>query len=728
MTPPGGHVVGNDRTHTSTLRPRMPMPTPARISLLAAFALALLGSAQEGTAQQFTLDQVMSAPFPDGLVAAEDRDVIAWVSNERGSRNVWVAQGPDWEGRPITEWNGDDGQEVGGLELAPDAGWIVYTRGGAPNRDGWTPAPAYPVEGAERTRWLHFLEGPRAGERLELERWGALSPDGTRIAYVESGRIRVAPFADGVLDEEESVAIARPREGAGNLVWSPDGTRLAFVSRRGGHSFVGVAQVDGSGFRFLDPYVTRDHGPAWSPDGGRLAFLREWPVELLPFQPLRETEIPWRIMVHDLGTGETMERFVADLGAGSVFSGVSADAPLWWTADDHLVFPWESGGWKRLWSLPADGGEPHLLLDGEGVVQHAALAPDGRTVVFDSNRGDIDRKHVWTIRADGSELRAWTPGEGVEWAPVPLPSGAVAFLGSGATMPARPFVQERPDGPQSTPAGELPGSFPSQELVRPEPVVFPATDGLQVRGQLFRPPGLAPGERAPAILFLHGGSRRQMLLGFHDRGYYHNAYAMNQYLASKGYMVLSVNYRSGVGYGLEFREADDYGATGASEVRDVIGAALHLAGRDDVDPARIGLWGGSYGGYLTAHGLAQAPELFAAGVDLHGVHDWNEGIHNFVPSYEPENVPEFSERAFESSPLFHIDRWEDPVLLIHGDDDRNVKFSETTTLARELTLRAIPHDVLVFPDEVHGFLLHRSWLEAYRATAEWFDRWMGPES
>ena len=258
-------------------------------------------------------------------------------------------------------------------------------------------------------------------------------------------------------------------------------------------------------------------------------------------------------------------------------------------------------------------------------------------------------------------------------------------------------------------------------------MVFPATDGLPIHGQLFRPPGLASGERAPALLFLHGGSRRQMLLGFHNRGYYHNAYAMNQYLAARGYMVLSVNYRSGVGYGLDFREADGYGATGASEVRDVIGAALYLNQRNDVDPARIGLWGGSYGGYLTAHGLAQAPELFAAGVDFHGVHDWNEGIHNFVPSYEPENVPEFSERAFESSPLFHIDNWKDPVLLIHGDDDRNVKFSETATLARELTLRDVPHEVVIFPDEVHGFLMHRSWLEAFRATAEWFDRWMGPE-
>lgn len=147
-------------------------------------------------------------------------------------------------------------------------------------------------------------------------------------------------------------------------------------------------------------------------------------------------------------------------------------------------------------------------------------------------------------------------------------------------------------------------------------------------------------------------------------------------------------------------------ATGASEVRDVIGAALWLGAQSNVDADRIGLWGGSYGGYLTAHGLAQAPELFAAGVDIHGVHNWNEGIRNFQRDYVPEHHPAFSELAFESSPLFNVDSIEDPLLLIHGDDDRNVKFSETITLARELITREIPHDVLVLSEEVHGFLMH----------------------
>src|SRR5438128_9882119 len=124
-----------------------------------------------------------------------------------------------------------------------------------------------------------------------------------------------------------------------------------------------------------------------------------------------------------------------------------------------------------------------------------------------------------------------------------------------------------------------------------------------------------------------------MLLGWHYFYYYRNAYALNQYFASRGYVVLSVNYRSGIAYGMEFREALHYGAQGASEFSDVLGAGRYLRGRPDVDPKRIGLWGGSYGGVLTAMGLARASDVFAARVDTLGVHDWNSGLQNSVPPH-----------------------------------------------------------------------------------------------
>jgi dipeptidyl aminopeptidase/acylaminoacyl peptidase len=361
-----------------------------------------------------------------------------------------------------------------------------------------------------------------------------------------------------------------------------------------------------------------------------------------------------------------------------------------------------------------------LLTPGSSEVQYASLAPDRRTVVFDSNQDDIDRKHLWRVSVEGGSPELLTPGAGLEWGGVVTGSGTVAFQAASANEPAHTEVLV--DGRRQRVSPEVPSRFPKARLVDPRQVVFSAADGMQIHGQLFLPPDHREGQRHPAMLFFHGGSRRQMLLGFHHRGYYHGAYAFNQVLASHGYVVLSVNYRSGIGYGLNFREAENYGAMGASEFNDVMGAGLYLRGRDDVDPHAIGLWGGSYGGYLTALGLARASDLFAAGVDLHGVHDWNAVINGFRPSYEPEDFPEFSRLAFESSPMAFLDGWRSPVLLIHGDDDRNVPFSESVDLAEELARRGIEFEQLVFPDEVHGFLLHRNWVAAFEASLDFLNR------
>jgi dipeptidyl aminopeptidase/acylaminoacyl peptidase len=216
---------------------------------------------------------------------------------------------------------------------------------------------------------------------------------------------------------------------------------------------------------------------------------------------------------------------------------------------------------------------------------------------------------------------------------------------------------------------------------------------------------------------MHGGPIRQMLPAWHYNYYYHNAYAMNQYLASRGYVVLSVNYRSGIGYGRAFREARHRGPRGASEYQDIVAAGRYLKARNDVDAKRIGLWGGSYGGYLTAMGLARDSELFAAGVDLHGVHDWSRRV-----GAAPWATGELVKLGRESSPIASVDKWKSPVLLIHGDDDRNVAFNQTIELVRRLRERNVEFAQLVFPDDVHDFLRHENWLRAYHATTDFFDR------
>jgi dipeptidyl aminopeptidase/acylaminoacyl peptidase len=343
-------------------------------------------------------------------------------------------------------------------------------------------------------------------------------------------------------------------------------------------------------------------------------------------------------------------------------------------------------------------------------------------MVYASNQDDIDRRHVWRVSVAGGPPKALTRGQGIELAPIMTSDGkAVACLQADAQQPGMPALvtdqQVRPIAPDG-----LSSEFPKSALVTPEQVILPSADGMLIHAQLFKPSSLREGEKRPAVIFFHGGSRRQMLLGWHYMRYYHNTYAFNQYLANRGYIILSVNYRSGIGYGMEFREAVNYGANGASEYNDVQGSGIYLRGRKDVDPKHIGLWGGSYGGYLTALGLARASDLFAAGVDIHGVFDWNAEIRNWVRDYDPAKQAEAARRAHSASPIADMKTWRSPVLVIHGDDDRNVPFNESVHLVEDLRKQKVHVEELIFPDEIHDFLTHARWQEALHAAADFFDR------
>ena len=375
-----------------------------------------------------------------------------------------------------------------------------------------------------------------------------------------------------------------------------------------------------------------------------------------------------------------------------------------------------------LYSVAASGGDATELTPGNFEVDYVAFSKDRKTLVYSSNQDDIDRRHLWQVAADGGSPKELTHGEGLEIIPVVGPDGTVAVLRSDVHVPIRPAVVGTGGELTDLAPQMVPADFPGAKLVTPQQVIFSAADGMQIHGQLFLPASASDGKKHPAIVFFHGGSRRQMLLGWHYMDYYSNAYGMNQYLASLGYIVLSVNYRSGIGYGLNFREALNYGAAGASEFNDVRAPVCICASRADVDGAKIGVWGGSYGGYLTALALARASDMFAAGVDFHGVHDWNLELDNWQPNYNPDSDPQAARIAWESSPLASVKTWRSPVLLIQGDDDRNVQFSQTVRLAAALRAQGTPFEEHVFPDEIHGFLLQRSWITAYGLTADFFNR------
>jgi len=691
-----------------------------RVCLL--LLLGLLACTDRAAAQGVSLDALMAAPFPTELTAAPAGARFAWVQSVEGVRNVWIAQAPDFKGRRITNYTVDDGQDLTELAFTGDGRFVVYTRGEGANRQGESPNPTMMPDGAEQAVWAAPVEGSGASKRIGPGHSPAPSPNGARVAWVNRGQIWSIDLSTA---DAKATQLFTARGGAQQIAWAPDGASLAFVSNRGTHSFVGLFTIGGREIRYLDPSLDRDSQIAWSPDGSRVTFIRQFAsARPAMFAPHREGDEPWAIRVVDTRTGAGRQVWKADRGAGSVFQGVVAENQLFWGAGDRIVFPWEKDGWLHLYSVSVSGGAAQALTPGAFEVEYATLSPDRSRIVYNSNQDDVDRRHVWSVPVAGNAAPIpLTNGNGIEWQPAVAATGAsTAFLKSDARVPPHVVVlgssQPGRDVAESLPTA----AFPAAQLVEPQQVVFSAADGMSIHGQLFLPKDLKSGDKRPAMIFFHGGSRRQMLLGWHYMYYYRNSYAMNQWLASQGYVVLSVNYRSGIGYGMEFREALNYGATGGSEFRDVMGAGIYMKNRADVDPTRIGLWGGSYGGYLTAMGLSRASDLFAAGVDMHGVHDWNEGIRTFIPDYNHLDDPDFARTAFESSPLSSVDTWKSPVLLVHGDDDRNVSFIQSINLVAALRKRHVDVEQLVFPDEVHDFLRHDNWIRAYKVSADFLQR------
>lgn len=688
-------------------------------------ALPLLASAvfAVGTAAaqkpSFTIDAALTAPFPSGLTAAPAASRVAWIFDAEGSRNIWVAE-PSANGsftsRQLTSYPGDLGVEIETPVWSFDGKTVVFVRGGEPNpRDlplGGTPAQIWAITvGDTAPRLIGDGSSPTP------------APNANVVAYVGRNSIVLIPL-DG---SGKPQTVVRDLGRDGSLAWAPDGTRIAFVSNRFDHSLVGVYDLGRKSITWLAPSVDRDVSPVWSPDGGRIAFIRIPPGAPGPFSSTRAAE-PWSIWIADPATGKGHEIWRANAGAGSRFYALEGNSAFAWGggADDRIVFPWEATGWVHLYSIPAAGGTPTLLTPGDFEVFSAALSPDRRRIVYSSNQDDLDHRHIYEVAVTGGTPTPLTTGQTIADLPVFTSDGhSIAFLHADARNPMRPAVVTQFAGrfgaAQDIASQTIPEEYPGAEFVVPQPVIFKSPDGMMIHGQLFLPPGKSQGTRHPALLFFHGGPYRQMLLGANPMGAYAYMYAMNQYFASRGYVVLSVNYRGGTGYGLNFRVPPNFGPSGASEFNDIIGAANFLKGRSDVDSKRLGVWGGSYGGYMTALALARASDVFAAGVDYAGVHDWS-GLLKVYASAGAKSTSD--SLAFASSPLSSIKRWHSPVLVIQADDDHNVPFDQTVLLTKALREQRVPYELIVIPNEIHDLLLHRSWLTYFHAQSDFLDKYL----
>lgn len=690
-----------------------------RAFLLAGLAMTATATHADVPAK---LEAFLSYTFVGELTASGSGDRIAWMQLHKGTRNIWYAQAPDYRPRQLTTGTADDGQDLSELAFSPDGHVLAWVRG-AVEHNGWAaglPA-ANPASATVQPRmdiWTS-IDGGAPLKVAEGEE-PAVSTKG-RIAFVRDNQVWTVG-ADGK-DNPEKLFYDRGKDG--DLVWSPDGSRLAFVSRRGDHSFIGVYAGADVPITWLAPATAYDDSPAWSPDGTRIAFARRTGIADILASPLIPQPNPFSLWVGSATTGDASRVWQSPKTLNGSYPQVPDGLFLTWGAGDRLTFRAEMDGWPHLYAVAASGGEPVLLTPGAFMVEHVRMAPDRRMLFYSANTGgaagDIDRRHLYRVAVDRPGPIALSSGTGLEWLPAPLAGGKLAYVGSTPAVPTRVTLAGA-DGRGALPLSTLDPAFPSTLLTTPKPVTFTAPDGLVVHGQLFLPRG---GGKHPGMVFVHGGPPRQMLLGWSYMDYYTHSYVMNQYLASRGYVVLSVNYRLGIGYGRDFQHPLKAGASGNSEYQDVVAGAHYLQSLPEVDPARLGIWGGSYGGLLTAQALARDSDLFKAGVDFHGVHDWSIG-RSAPQRYEQGDYAAMTELAFNSSPEAALKNWRSPVLLIQGDDDRNVQFVQTVDLARRLAAQGTPFEELIFPNEVHGFLRYDTWVRADTATVEFLDKALKP--
>jgi dipeptidyl aminopeptidase/acylaminoacyl peptidase len=679
----------------------------------------------------FSMAQVLHYPFATDLAASERADVIAWVCNLDGVRNVWVARAPAFTPLKITQYTEDDGQEITQLTFSPDGTRLVYVLGGDhdanwPAEGNLAPDPGSSPEQPVTAIWSVPVGG---GPPVKVDEGDepTISSRG-QLAYTKDGRVWVSS-----LEGSKPERLFFDRGKNSELAWSPDGTRLAFVSGRKDHSFIGIFMSKNAPLIYLAPSTNKDAAPVWSPDGTRIAFARRPGDGGAPRPVLTRTPRPWSIWTASAADGSGRAVWKSPNTLAGSFPDVAGEANLHWAAGDRIVFMAYLDDWPHLYSVSATGGTPVLLTPGNYMVEHVAESRDRRFMIYDANTGatagDEDRRHLFRVPVDHAGSVALTSGDSLEWTPVSASETQVAFVAAGPQHPPTVGIVGLDGKHRNALDAAVNPEFPSAKLVAPKPVTFKAGDGTLVHGQLFDTGGAKSAARKAGVIFVHGGPPRQMLLGWHYMDYYSNGYAVNQYLAAHGFVVLSVNYRLGIGYGREFHHPEHAGFAGAAEYQDVVAGARFLQSLPSVDGKRIGIWGGSYGGYLTALALARNSDLFKSGVDLHGVHDWSLLMDEWTGQqgsrFEKGDREKAMEVAWNSSPDAQIETWKSPVLLIQGDDDRNVPFQQTVDLARRLEERNLPFEELVIPNEIHGFLRHATWLRADEATANFLSRTLG---
>ena len=390
-----------------------------------------------------------------------------------------------------------------------------------------------------------------------------------------------------------------------------------------------------------------------------------------------------------------------------------------WLPNGDVFFASERTGHSQLYAVSRNGGEPRALTRGSWEVQNVQLAPDKSRFYITANATGPHTVHFYHLPIDGGELRAITTADGRQDA-TPSPDGRrVAIVHSTADTPPELYLADHRAGATMQRVTQSPTEeWRSYEWITPEIVQVPARDGTPVPARIYRPQDVGAQPNGAAVIFVHGAGYLQNVHNWWSS--YYREYMFHHLLAERGYVVLDMDYRGSAGYGRDWRTAI-YRHMGGTDLTDQIDGSRWLQATYGIDAERVGIYGGSYGGFITLMALFTAADEFGAGAALRSVTDWAH--YNHIYTGRILNLPHTDTLAYrQSSPIYFAEGLEDPLLIAHGMVDVNVHFSDVVRLAQRLIeLGKEDWEMAVYPVEDHGFVEPSSWTDEYRRILKLFE-------
>jgi dipeptidyl aminopeptidase/acylaminoacyl peptidase len=394
-----------------------------------------------------------------------------------------------------------------------------------------------------------------------------------------------------------------------------------------------------------------------------------------------------------------------------------------WTADGRIWYVSEATGYSHLYSVRPDASNKQALTSGNWEVLEVAVTDDGRAFDLNTSEPSPFTRQAYRMPIAGGARTRITSGDGGH-SVVFAPDGQrYATVYSESNVPPELFIGRVGQAATQRLTTSTTEEFRRYAWIKPEIVMIPGEDGTPVPARIYRPNQVGGQANGAAVIFVHGAGYLHNVHNWWST--YSREYMFHHLLAEKGYTVLDIDYRGSAGYGRDWRTAI-YRHMGGWDINDQVSGSKYLTKNFGINPERIGIYGGSYGGFTTLMALFEHQEYFGAGAALRSVTDWAHYNHGYTGRIL--NLPQNDTLAYRrSSPIFLAEGLRDPLLIAHGMIDTNVQFQDVVQLAQRLIeLGKTDWEMAVYPVEDHGFTRPSSWTDEYRRILELFDRTIGP--